>query len=224
MKEEQIKKYFEKIKEATGGDNTSNSEIIDYENGNSIDIRQIEEEYYKYIELQDEISDYIEDNDLDDVSDKNEIIEHYKDKIDEDLFEFGQAVLVNFIEYMTIKIKKQNAKQRKANMMFNKNGNGADTTRITIPVIWARKLGYTENDKTAIIKLKENSIEIIKEDSNSTRYATRDREAGNIIEYFASIVEARKAIQQYEESDKKEDIYEANFYEIYDTEAEEIIE
>ena len=122
------------------------------------------------------------------------------------------------------KVSNQYSEQRKANMMFNKNGNGADTTRITIPVMWARKLGYTENDKTAIIKLNEKSIEIIKEDSNSTRYATRDREAGNIIEYFANIVEARKAIQQYEESDKKEDIYEANFYEIYDTEAEEIIE
>lgn len=162
MKEEQIKKYFEKIKEATEGDNTSNSEIIDYENGNSIDIRQIEEEYCKYIELQDEISDYIEDNDLDDVSDKNEIIEHYKDKIDEDLFEFGQAVLVNFVEYMTIKIKKQNAKQRKANMMFNKNGNGADTTRITIPVIWAKKLGFTAENREAIIKLEENKITIEK--------------------------------------------------------------
>lgn len=162
MKEEQIKKYFEKIKEATGGDNTSNSEIIDYENGNSIDIRQIKEEYCKYIELQDEISDYIEDNDLDDVSDKNEIIEHYKDTIDEDLFEIDQAVLVNFVAYMTTKIKKQNAKQRKANMMFNKNGNGADTTRITIPVIWAKKLGFTAENREAIIKLEENKITIEK--------------------------------------------------------------
>lgn len=162
MKEEQIKKYFEKIKEATGGDNTSNSEIIDYENGNSIDIRQIKEEYCKYIELQDEISDYIENNDLDDVSDKNEIIEHYKDTIDEDLFEIDQAVLVNFVAYMTTKIKKQNAKQRKANMMFNKNGNGADTTRITIPVIWAKKLGFTAENREAIIKLEENKITIEK--------------------------------------------------------------
>lgn len=162
MKEEQIKKYFEKIKEATGGDNTSNSEIIDYENGNSIDIRQIKEEYCKYIELQDEISDYIENNDLDDVSDKNEIIEYYKDTIDEDLFEIDQAVLVNFVAYMTTKIKKQNAKQRKANMMFNKNGNGADTTRITIPVIWAKKLGFTAENREAIIKLEENKITIEK--------------------------------------------------------------
>lgn len=28
---------------------------------------------------------------------------------------------------------------RKANMIFNKNGNGFDTTRITIPVTWAKK-------------------------------------------------------------------------------------
>lgn len=46
------------------------------------------------------------------------------------------------------------------------------------------------------------------------RYAVRDREAGNIIEYFDTMEKAEKALQEYEESDKAEGIYEENFYEV----------
>lgn len=162
MENEKLKRYFEKIKLETKGDNTSNSEIIDYENGNSIDINQIEEEYYKYLDLQEEINDYIEENDLDDVSDKDVIEEKFRNVIDEEFFEYEQAVLVDFVKYMTIKINKQNENQRKANMMFNKNGNGFDTTRITIPVVWTKKLGFTQDDREAIIRLEENKIIIEK--------------------------------------------------------------
>ena len=63
---------------------------------------------------------------------------------------------------MITKINKQNENQRKANMIFNKNGNGSDTTRITIPVIWAKKLGFTSEDREAIIRLKDNKIIIEK--------------------------------------------------------------
>ena len=52
--------------------------------------------------------------------------------------------------------------KREANMMFNKNGNGYITTRITIPVIWARQLGFTEENKKAIIELNNNKIIIKK--------------------------------------------------------------
>lgn len=162
MKKEELVKYFERIKEKTEGSNTSNSEIIDYENGNSISLDEIEEEYYKYLDLQEEIDEYTEENYLDNVSDKEEIKKHFKNKIDEDLFEFNQAVLVDFVEYMTVKIEKQNKNQRKANMLFNKNGNGADTTRITIPVIWAKKLGFTSEEREAIIKLEGDKIIIRK--------------------------------------------------------------
>lgn len=162
MKREELIKYFEEIKEKTRGNNTSNSEIIDYENGNSISIDELEDEYYKYLDLQQEIEEYAEENDLDNISDKEEIERHFN-YIDKDLFEFNQAILVDFIEYMTIKINKINENQRKANMMFNKNGSGSDTTRITIPVVWAKKLGFTSEDRRAIIKLAENQIIIEKE-------------------------------------------------------------
>lgn len=222
MKRDLLLRYFESIKEKTDGDNTSNSEIIDYENGNSIDIDQVENEYYNYLDLQQKISNYIEENDLDDVADKDKIKNHFN-KIDDDLFEFNQAVLKNFVDYMVIKINKKNEKQRKTNIIFGKNGNGYTTTKITLPVGWIKDLGFTENDKSAIIKIQGDIIEIKKEEETD-RYITRDREAGNVIDYFSSLAEARKAIEAYERSDKAEDIYEENFYEIYDSKAEEIVD
>lgn len=161
MKRENLVKIFNEIKEKTFGDNTSNSDFIDYDNGNSISIDEVEEEYYKYLDLCDEISDYIEDNDLDDVKDKEQIKKHFR-KIDDDLFEFHQAVLVDFVEYMTIKLNKQNENQRKANMIFNKSGSGSITTKITIPIKWARDLEFTPENREAIIKLENNRIIIEK--------------------------------------------------------------
>lgn len=55
------------------------------------------------------------------------------------------------------------------------------------------------------------------------RYVTRDREAGNVIEGFATVEAAKKALIAYEEQDKKEGTYTEDFYEIYDTENEEIL-
>lgn len=46
------------------------------------------------------------------------------------------------------------------------------------------------------------------------KYVTRDKEAGNIIEYFNTKEEAEQAIEDYERSDKNEGIYEADFYEV----------
>lgn len=50
------------------------------------------------------------------------------------------------------------------------------------------------------------------------RFYTRDREAGNKIEEFATLEEAREAIKAYEAADKQDDSYTEDFYEIYDTE------
>lgn len=222
MQRDLLLRYFERIKERTSGDNSSNSEIIDYENGNSIDIEQVENEYYNYLDLQQEISDYIEKNDLDDVADKDKIKNHFN-KIDDDLFEFNQAALKYFVDYMVIKINKKNESQRKINIIFGKNGNGYTTTKITLPIGWIRELGFTENDKSATIKIQGDTIEI-KKDEETDRYITRDREAGNVIDYFSTLAEARKAIEAYKRSDKAEDIYEENFYEIYDSRAEEIVD
>lgn len=55
------------------------------------------------------------------------------------------------------------------------------------------------------------------------RYIIRDREAGNKVESFETLVEAQNTLKKYEKDDKKEGIYEENFYEIYDSENEVII-
>ena len=111
MKNELLNKYFKEIKEKTGGDNTSCSDIIDYENGSSITKSEIEEEYYKYLDLQEEIDDYIEFNDLDDVKDEKTIKEHFQNSINIEYFELNQAVLKDFVSYMITKIEKEKLMQ-----------------------------------------------------------------------------------------------------------------
>ena len=51
------------------------------------------------------------------------------------------------------------------------------------------------------------------------KYATRDKEAGNVIEYFETKEKAEKALKQYEKTDKGEGTYTENFYEVYELEA-----
>lgn len=55
-------------------------------------------------------------------------------------------------------------------------------------------------------------------------YITRDSEAGNVIDEFATLEEARAAIERYEAEDKKDGNYEPGFYEIYNAETEEIVD
>lgn len=55
-------------------------------------------------------------------------------------------------------------------------------------------------------------------------YITRDREAGNEIERFETMEEAREAVKQYEKSDIEDGTYTEDFYEIYDSESEVVIE
>lgn len=46
------------------------------------------------------------------------------------------------------------------------------------------------------------------------KYIIRDREAGNVIDKFATQEEAELALQEYEEEDKRDGTYEPDFYEI----------
>ena len=55
------------------------------------------------------------------------------------------------------------------------------------------------------------------------KYVTRDREAGNIIEYFNTKEEAEQAIEEYEKADKAEGIYEPDFYEVAELEMMKIV-
>ena len=50
------------------------------------------------------------------------------------------------------------------------------------------------------------------------KYVTRDREAGNIIDEFATLAEAEAAINEYEEDDRRRGIYEPDFYEVAEIE------
>lgn len=84
----------------------------------------------------------------------------------------------------------------------------------------AQRLGYMSMRQFFIDSIKEK----IEKGEIKMKYRTRDREAGNVIDSFETLEEARKAIKDYEETDKKEGTYTPDFYEIYDFENGEIVE
>ena len=53
-------------------------------------------------------------------------------------------------------------------------------------------------------------------------FITRDRETGTVIDEFATLEEAKAAIQAYEMTDEKEGTFTPNFYEIYNSVTAEI--
>lgn len=55
------------------------------------------------------------------------------------------------------------------------------------------------------------------------RVYTADREAGNRIEAFETVEEARKAIAAYEEEDKRDGIYTPDFYDVVNEDGESLI-
>ena len=52
------------------------------------------------------------------------------------------------------------------------------------------------------------------------RYITQDREAGNFIDSFSTLIDAENAIKQYESDDMQENIFTEDFYEIKRVEQE----
>lgn len=58
---------------------------------------------------------------------------------------------------------------------------------------------------------------------NTERFIVRDREAGNYIDGFNTLDEAIQYIKEYEKEDALEDMYKDDFYEVYDSELEEIV-
>lgn len=48
-------------------------------------------------------------------------------------------------------------------MIFSKSGNHSITTKITIPVPWAKELGFTTDNRTGTLEINENKI-ILKKD------------------------------------------------------------
>ena len=54
-------------------------------------------------------------------------------------------------------------------------------------------------------------------------FEIRDRQGGNFIDSFDSLEDASYALNEYEEADKLDGIYEENFYEIFDSSKDEIV-
>lgn len=54
-------------------------------------------------------------------------------------------------------------------------------------------------------------------------FEIRDGQGGNVIDSFDSLEAAMYALNEYEEVDKLDNIYEENFYEIFDTINNEIV-
>lgn len=54
--------------------------------------------------------------------------------------------------------------KRKANILFNKTGQGSRTTRITLPVSWVDKIGATEESREVFIYQVAGEIIITKEE------------------------------------------------------------
>lgn len=63
---------------------------------------------------------------------------------------------------------------RNVNVSFGKNGNGFTTTRITLPVPWIRKMGFTENNKEAIIEFDGKQIIIKNKEEKVMKRIDRD--------------------------------------------------
>ena len=54
-------------------------------------------------------------------------------------------------------------------------------------------------------------------------FEVRDRQGGNVIDSFDSLEAAMYTLNEYEDADKLDGIYEENFYEIFDTINNEIV-
>ena len=54
-------------------------------------------------------------------------------------------------------------------------------------------------------------------------FEIRDRQGGNVIDSFDSLEAATYALNEYEEADKLDNIYEENFYEIFNSSKDEIV-
>lgn len=56
------------------------------------------------------------------------------------------------------------------------------------------------------------------------RYVIRSSESGEVIEEVKTLHEAQQVVLEYNEIDREDGNYTEGFYEIYDTETEEIVE
>ena len=69
---------------------------------------------------------------------------------------------IHIIHHKKNEVKEEIMEERKANVIFAKNGNGYVTNRITLPVPWVKELGITEEEREVKIILEDDKIIIEK--------------------------------------------------------------
>lgn len=68
-----------------------------------------------------------------------------------------------------------------------------------------------------VCRYKSGTDEQERNGGKKMKFYTANREVGTFIDEFDTYEEARKAIEEYETQDKKDGIYEADFYEVEET-------
>lgn len=113
-----IRRKMEKINNLLNGELTNDLKysVIDYEFNNEIKSLwsdEVEKLYQEYTDLQDEIDRFIENNELDDVLDKETIINHFVNNniIGNFYFEINQAVLVDFEQFVVYYLEYRDRKE-----------------------------------------------------------------------------------------------------------------
>ena len=65
--------------------------------------------------------------------------------------------------------------------------------------------------------------EKVNEMENEKKFIVQDKETGTVIEKVESLELAKELIKKYEDEDKKNEIYEEDFYEIYDKNLDSVV-
>jgi len=79
--------------------------------------------------------------------------------------------------------------RRNAKILFGKNGNGFTSTKITLPVPWIKEMGFSEDDKNAIIEFNEKEIIIKKGEIDMKKELVLNKNLG----YFLRILSFSKS-------------------------------
>jgi hypothetical protein len=81
--------------------------------------------------------------------------------------------------------------------------------------IYGKKVGVIKKKVAPKKKAAVKKIGAVKKKSeNKYKYFIQDSEAGNVIDKYITLSEAKKDLLKFEKDDKKEGIYKQNFYEI----------
>ena len=111
---------------------------------------------------------------------------------------------------------------------FMRNLNGNDF--IVADIVYVLENEYDEDGELVCSHEPSVNMSFVKpfdkysnKELKAMKIYTADREAGNKIEKFSTIEEAKEAIAAYEEEDRKDGTYTPNFYDIVNENCESII-